>query len=807
MAAALFAQAAAPKPYSPRTSARHPLWEHVTEGADEARFRTELRRESQWLLREHVVKGAEALIPGTGFLELARAALTHVDDAARATSANGLRALELRDVVFLAPFAVKAGEARELHLRLARRAPFDFTIYSASEAEPHVVGKALYADADAPRTVSLAEIETRCSVSRETLDGFANQSFMMFGPRWGNLKSVAYGAGEALIALALPEAFAGDLADYRLHPALLDMATGAAQALVPGFDRATHFYVPFSYGRLRLRGGLPRKLFSHVRLRASGAKDSAVFDITLYDEHGVEVADITEFVMRRVTDVNVMAGSATRASTPPASPVAGSWSTRQRDSVIKEGILPAEGVEAFARILSRGVSAQVLVSPVDLPKWVARTTAAATAPAGGANPGNAAGTKTTAFSRPNLSTPYEAPRNAIEKRLATFFRELLGVENVGVYDDFFELGGQSLIAVRLFNKVRKEYGVDLPLSTLFEAPTIAQCSDILHGELGLVVSYDASAPTLSSPAKSPSPSQPQSSMTAPAKKSRWSSLVPMQPKGARAPFYCVAGMGGNLANLRKLALRMGDDQPFFGLQPPGLDGKEKRLYRVEDLAAHYVRELLAFQPAGPFLLGGYSGGGVAAYEMARQLTDAGHAVAFLGFLDSYSPALPEKSIAARAKIHAGRVADTGPTYVVDLAKRRLWYESAQVNRRVARVLGKVFPEKYRYDNIGDSWITAESVYRPGPLAGTATLFRAAEETALSLWTAYDVDAEHGWGRYVKGGVEVILCPGNHTSMCEEPHVQLLATKLRACLDRALAPSALQAPRTPTLIPPRVTTQP
>jgi thioesterase domain-containing protein len=100
------------------------------------------------------------------------------------------------------------------------------------------------------------------------------------------------------------------------------------------------------------------------------------------------------------------------------------------------------------------------------------------------------------------------------------------------------------------------------------------------------------------------------------------------------------------------------------------------------------------------------------------------------------------------------------------------------------VLGKVFPERYRYANIGDSWMVAEDAYVPGTLGGAATLFRAKEETAVSRWTAFDVDEQHGWGRFVRGGVTVEICPGNHTSMCEDPNVRVLAAKLRASLECA-----------------------
>src|SRR5262249_44156322 len=132
------------------------------------------------------------------------------------------------------------------------------------------------------------------------------------------------------------------------------------------------------------------------------------------------------------------------------------------------------------------------------------------------------------------------------------------------------------------------WGLDLPLSTLFEASTIARGAAILRTELGLEL--DETAPPPSGPVVKTA-------------RSRWSSLVAMQSEGTRPPFYCVAGMGGNLVNLHHLALLVGDEQPFYGLQPPGLDGRQERLYQVEALASHYVQEILAHDPEGPFLLG------------------------------------------------------------------------------------------------------------------------------------------------------------------------------------------------------------
>src|SRR5258708_8745704 len=124
---------------------------------------------------------------------------------------------------------------------------------------------------------------------------------MDFGPRWGSLQRIDLGKGEALVSLQLPPLFAAELQSWRLHPALLDLATGGAQALLPGFDPTTDFYVPFSYGRVLLRRALPAKLSSHVRLREGGAKGSAVFDATLLDETGEEVASVESFVMRKAS--------------------------------------------------------------------------------------------------------------------------------------------------------------------------------------------------------------------------------------------------------------------------------------------------------------------------------------------------------------------------------------------------------------------------------------------------------------------------------------------------------------------------
>ncbi|HMI17032.1 MAG TPA: amino acid adenylation domain-containing protein, partial [Bradyrhizobium sp.] len=193
------------------------------------------------------------------------------------------------------------------------------------------------------------------------------------------------------------------------------------------------------------------------------------------------------------------------------------------------------------------------------------------------------------------------PRNLLELELIRLWRRLFQQEDIGRQDNFFELGGHSLLAARLATEIDKLLGCKLPIAALFQSPTVESLTRRLTGENW--------APP-------------------------WSSLVPLQPLGAKPPFFLAHGWGGDVFVFLGLAELLAPDQPAYGLQAVGLDGKSARHTTIENMAAHYVQEIRSFQPEGPYYLGGYSMGGLIAFEMAQQLHRLGQRVALLVLFDT-----------------------------------------------------------------------------------------------------------------------------------------------------------------------------
>jgi thioesterase domain-containing protein/aryl carrier-like protein len=351
-----------------------------------------------------------------------------------------------------------------------------------------------------------------------------------------------------------------------------------------------------------------------------------------------------------------------------------------------------------------------------------------------------------------------APRTETETRLSQLWKEVLGLESVGVEDNFFESGGHSLLAVRLLTRIERELDSTLSLATLFSAPTIAHQAELID-----------TAHIMET--------QP------------FSSLVPLNPGGVRPRLYCVHHGYGDLTGYHDLVRRLGDDQPVYGLQARGIDGNEEPLERLEEMAAHYVAEILALHPKGPYHITGFSLGGVIAFEMARQLQQQGHRVGLLALLDTYAPLFFQKGDKGGLLSEIASVA----TDITRVEPGNRWRYAVNKSKVAGHRLKGLFHRPDAEETLPEEESRlreairrvevasrrALETYQPTKYAGRAVVFRARDKEIVPGY-----DPVLWWSEVVESGVEVRELPGDHHAILQEPGVALLAEQLRACLDTA-----------------------
>ena len=387
------------------------------------------------------------------------------------------------------------------------------------------------------------------------------------------------------------------------------------------------------------------------------------------------------------------------------------------------------------------------------------------------------------FERPQLDTDFIAPRNPTEQALADQFASLLGVSGIGIDDSFFDLGGHSLIAVRLFAWIKRQFDVEFPISVLFEAPSVAALADLIIRQTGGgITTEDVTA---------------ESDTTAQAPRS-YTHLVKLHPGDGtgRRPFFLVAGMFGNVLNLRQLALLVGRDRPVYGLQARGLIGDDEPHSDMQQAAKDYLAEVREIQPQGPYLLGGFSGGGITAYEMARQLQDNGEQVASLVLLDTPLPERPALNRRDKALIKLHEIRRKGLAYLTEWATNRIRWEIEK--RRPNPAETGAAPE-FNNRKIELAFRHAAATYDLNGWDGPMTLFRPPLDRHWQVsegnWVSQEreyVFADNDWTRWAPQ-VRVIEVPGDHDSMVLVPNVSVLAEHVRQELDAAEpAPPAFQA---------------
>jgi thioesterase domain-containing protein/acyl carrier protein len=355
-----------------------------------------------------------------------------------------------------------------------------------------------------------------------------------------------------------------------------------------------------------------------------------------------------------------------------------------------------------------------------------------------------------------------APRDDIESSIAAIWKNVLGMEHVSIFDDFFDLGGSSLLALNLFAQINKKFGKNLPLATLFEAPTVEQLANILRDDDWVA---------------------------------HWTSLVEIQPGGSKPPIYFIHAAGGNILIYRDLARRLGPDQPVYGFQAQGLDGKQPILTKIEDMAALYVKELQAVQPEGPYLLGGYCMGGTVALEMAQQLNKQGQEVKLVAIFETYNwaNATPKSSFGKIYYIIQKLEFHLRNFIILDAkGKRKFIQEKAKValNRSgvwygmlLTKLGRKVQKRDSQYVPIAKLWEVNEEApfhYVPVDYPGQITDFRPVKEYVGNL------GPEMGWEKVAKGGVDKHILPFYPAGMMVEPFVEKLADVLGGCIHEATA---------------------
>ncbi len=718
------------------------LIDHVDDRGNVVSMSTAFSRSTHWVIGEHQVDGGDTLLPGTGYVELMRQAGRHL---------AGSGTVELTDLVFLRPFFVGADEVRTLTVQLDR-SDGSVVVYSDDAQSPHATGNVALRSDVVAKHVDIDEVRARCRQLVEEFDGFSAQPFMDFGAHWGNLRRVEYGVDEAVITTILPDEYVGELDSLWLHPAVLDMAIGSAQAIIPSFDQASTFYVPFGYGRIVARGPIPATAFSHVRIRPGRTQDIAVFDIGICDEQGNEVISVDGFTMRRIeADSAFRAGRADELAAPQRS-------TAPVQAAVREGIFPEEGVDALDRLLTAGVGGQVVVCSVDLDRWIQQVDSEARSDADDAD---LAGPQ---FARPNLRAEFAEPATAIERELATMWGELLGISQVGRDDDFFELGGQSLVAVRLFARLRRRFSFEMPLSTLFEAPTIALLAGLI-GDPETDGAIDGSTDAAAS--------------TEPPERHRF--LVPMHGArgGSEPPLFIVHGMFGNVVNFRFLASELAGGRKVYGIQAKGLYGGEVAHSRIDDAADDYLAEVRQVQPNGPYCFAGYSGGGLTAIEMARRMRAAGEVVADVILLDTWAPTPNGMTLIDRVRMQLGIARSRGSGYLREWVTAKIKYERER--RKPVDPVVAARRQSMHNDTVAAGFFAASAAYQVSFYDGGMALFRPSPPETFAIGKGRRIDAHHriidegnGWGPYC-ARLKVFEVAGDHATMIEPPNVAALAS--------------------------------
>lgn len=367
---------------------------------------------------------------------------------------------------------------------------------------------------------------------------------------------------------------------------------------------------------------------------------------------------------------------------------------------------------------------------------------------------------------------FVAANTEIERALVEIWERLLSISPIGIRDNFFTLGGDSLVSVTMFVEIEGRFGIDLPLSVLINSPTIEKLAEQISGQKEPV---------------------------------QWKYIVPLQSEGSEDPVFCVHAAGGNVLFYRDLANELGEDQPFYGVQARGVADKSETAHdNIEEMARDYLAEIQSMHPDGPYHLCGASFGGLVAFEAARQLREAEATVATLSVFDTYAPGyvVPTDDIDRGGRL--GSLVFRAKGIRNQLSAMDSWKQRAafvgskaskvrkQIKRKIAwtknqfaieynKATGRELPQNMMRNHAAIR--KAMDSYMPGKFDGDLLIFRASEQPSQK------VDRQLGWKEFVNGEITVVDVKGQHGALTVYPFASDLAEKYRPFLSVAPAVSA------------------
>jgi thioesterase domain-containing protein/acyl carrier protein len=351
---------------------------------------------------------------------------------------------------------------------------------------------------------------------------------------------------------------------------------------------------------------------------------------------------------------------------------------------------------------------------------------------------------------------YTAPRTKEEKLVAEIWQEILKLERIDIFSNFFEMGGHSIMAVNVMIKIEKKTGIRIPLASLFQHSTIEKFAKLLNNESEISSDH----------------------------------LVPMKPKGSKIPFFMVHGAGLNILNFANVISHFDEDQPVYGFQGIGPNGYDNWFESIEEMATCYIDSMIKVNPKGPYAIAGFSFGGVVAFEIARQLKEQGKTVSTIALLDTYVDSSYYKASHSQKKL--ARYCDRTYKRVVFLTEMLTSWKSLKLrfNSKKDHILKNYFgvnkypmteQELVALEEFKEASLRVDKIvdrYHLKPQDLEVDLFRAKEDENFKL------DPTHlGWKKIALKGVKIHNITGNHLGIVAPPNDKVLAKMIQDILDK------------------------